>query len=391
MRDRPVVGPPLGVRHQQAGRRAPGAARRRDPRLRRHGPAPVQRLRAAPDRRGRDPQLLPGGRDRREPRRLRRRLGGPRAGATSTTSSTPRCWRSSRPAAAGQVFNIGNPHAAVDTNGLAREFAELVPGVEVESEVVDRAEVAYRTPVVAKAAELLGFEPKVSLRRGPRAHDRVDEVDAARGGRRMNVSIIGVGKMGLPLAVWMASRGATVRACDINPRVVDAINAGTPDIDEPGVRELLLDGLAAGPHQRDDRHAAARGRKRRGDRDRPGRPHRRQPGRPLEPRSRRRATSRAACGPGTLVVYETTVPVGTTREVLVPILETSGHTLGDGLRRRVLARAGQEPPGDAPPAGDAEDHRRLRRRRRRRAPPTSTPATSGHRSSTSARPRPRSS
>ena len=70
------------------------------------------------------------------------------------------------PGAAGQIFNIGNPHAAVDTNGLAREFAELVPGVEVESEVVDRAEVAYRTPVVAKAAELLGFEPKVSLRQG---------------------------------------------------------------------------------------------------------------------------------------------------------------------------------------------------------------------------------
>jgi nucleoside-diphosphate-sugar epimerase len=70
------------------------------------------------------------------------------------------------PAAAGQIFNIGNPTATVDTNGLARLVASLVPSVEVESEEVSRAEVAYRTPVIAKARELLGYEPAVSLREG---------------------------------------------------------------------------------------------------------------------------------------------------------------------------------------------------------------------------------
>ena len=36
----------------------------------------------------------------------------------------------------------------------------------------------------------------------------------------MNVSVIGVGKMGLPIAVWIASQGAKVWACDHNPAVV---------------------------------------------------------------------------------------------------------------------------------------------------------------------------
>jgi nucleoside-diphosphate-sugar epimerase len=70
------------------------------------------------------------------------------------------------PAAAGQVFNIGNPAASVDTNELARQVASLVPGVGVESQTVSRAEVAYRTPAIAKARELLGFDPAISLRQG---------------------------------------------------------------------------------------------------------------------------------------------------------------------------------------------------------------------------------
>lgn len=146
----------------------------------------------------------------------------------------------------------------------------------------------------------------------------------------MNVSIIGVGKMGLPLAVWMASRGATVRACDINPRVVEAINAGTPDIDEPGVRELLLDGLAAGRiSATTDTPAAVAG----SDVVIVIAPAVLTGANQADLSNLEAASRDIARGlrPGTLVVYETTVPVGTTREVLVPILETSGHTLGDGL------------------------------------------------------------
>ena len=38
--------------------------------------------------------------------------------------------------------------------------------MEVESQHVDRAEVAYRTPVIAKAQRLLGYQPNISLREG---------------------------------------------------------------------------------------------------------------------------------------------------------------------------------------------------------------------------------
>lgn len=62
----------------------------------------------------------------------------------------------------------------------------------------------------------------------------------------LKVSVIGAGKMGLPLACVFASRGATVWACDVNPRVIASINAGICPFDEPGVSELLAETVAAG-------------------------------------------------------------------------------------------------------------------------------------------------
>ena len=42
----------------------------------------------------------------------------------------------------------------------------------------------------------------------------------------MKVTVVGGGKMGLPLACQFASRGADVTVCDINRRVVEAVNRG---------------------------------------------------------------------------------------------------------------------------------------------------------------------
>jgi UDP-glucose 4-epimerase len=70
------------------------------------------------------------------------------------------------PGASGQIFNIGNPAAVVDTSELAGTVASLMPSVGIERGDVTRAEVAYRTPVIAKAQRLLGFEPCVSLADG---------------------------------------------------------------------------------------------------------------------------------------------------------------------------------------------------------------------------------
>jgi nucleoside-diphosphate-sugar epimerase len=70
------------------------------------------------------------------------------------------------PAAAGQVFNIGNPDAVADTNALAELIVSLVPGTKMKPGDVDRAEVVYRTPVIEKARKILAFEPRVGLREG---------------------------------------------------------------------------------------------------------------------------------------------------------------------------------------------------------------------------------
>lgn len=137
------------------------------------------------------------------------------------------------------------------------------------------------------------------------------------------VSVIGVGKMGLPIAICIASNGAKVWACDKNPAVVAAIQAGRPGVDEPGVSDLLAQALATGQltATTDTAKAVAASdvvivivpailtTENQADL------------RNLEAASRDIAQE---LRPGTLVVYETTVPVGTTRERMLPILQTSG-------------------------------------------------------------------
>ena len=58
-------------------------------------------------------------------------------------------------------------------------------------------------------------------------------------GDRVNVSVVGAGKMGLPLACALADRGARVTACDVNLATVEKINTGAAPFEEPGLTELL--------------------------------------------------------------------------------------------------------------------------------------------------------
>src|SRR2546421_13045809 len=62
------------------------------------------------------------------------------------------------------------------------------------------------------------------------------------------VAVVGLGKIGLPLAVQYAQHGWTVIGCDTNPRVVEAINRGECHVhEEEGleaiVTSLVRDGL----------------------------------------------------------------------------------------------------------------------------------------------------
>jgi nucleotide sugar dehydrogenase len=145
----------------------------------------------------------------------------------------------------------------------------------------------------------------------------------------VQICVFALGKIGLPLAVQFARRGHRVVGVDIAPRVVDLVNSGAvPFPGEPGLEEAIkelvadgrlratVDGTAAVaeadavvvvvPLVVDAQDVPDFG--------------------PLDA-----ATSAVAAGlkPGTLVSYETTLPVGTTRERFGPMLEAgSGLSAG---------------------------------------------------------------
>jgi len=53
------------------------------------------------------------------------------------------------------------------------------------------------------------------------------------------ISVVGLGKLGAPMAACFATRGFQVIAVDADPQKVDAIGHGLPPVHEPGLAELL--------------------------------------------------------------------------------------------------------------------------------------------------------
>ncbi len=143
----------------------------------------------------------------------------------------------------------------------------------------------------------------------------------------MKIAVVGLGHIGLPLAVQYASRGHEVIGCDVDARVVDALNRGeAPHDDEAEVSALVSDLVREGRLRATTDDAAGV--------------------REAEvvvvivpvvvDETRQvvfthidAATAEVARGlqAGTLVIYETTLPIGTTRDRLGPMLEA-----GSGLR-----------------------------------------------------------
>lgn len=143
----------------------------------------------------------------------------------------------------------------------------------------------------------------------------------------MNVSVIGAGKMGLPLACQLAANGASVTACDINPSLVEAINEGRCPLDEPGVPELLRPLVAAHQLRATTDTAAAVARS---DVAILIVPAVLTVNRAIDPSNLIAASQGIAKGlhPGMMICCETTLPVGGTRRILQPIYETSGLKAG---------------------------------------------------------------
>src|SRR5437870_4555991 len=62
-----------------------------------------------------------------------------------------------------------------------------------------------------------------------------------------NVAVVGLGKIGLPLAAQFASCGLRVIGCDISPDVVRIVNEGRSHIkEEPGLEERVEAAVASG-------------------------------------------------------------------------------------------------------------------------------------------------
>ncbi len=143
----------------------------------------------------------------------------------------------------------------------------------------------------------------------------------------MKIAVVGLGHIGLPLAVQYASRGHEVVGCDLDSRVVDAINRGeSPHGDEAAVAERVPELVREGRLRATTDDVA-------GVREAEVVvvivPVVVDESRQVDFSQIDAATRDVARGlqRGTLVIYETTLPIGTTRDRLGPMLEA-----GSGLR-----------------------------------------------------------
>jgi nucleotide sugar dehydrogenase len=136
----------------------------------------------------------------------------------------------------------------------------------------------------------------------------------------MRIAVVGLGHIGLPLAVQYASAGHEVVGCDTAQTIVDAINRGeSPHLDEQTLIDRVPELVAAGRLRAttDDAEGVRQSEvvvvivpvvvdaQREID------------FRPIDAATRDIA---AGLQPGTLVIYETTLPVGTTRDRFGPML-----------------------------------------------------------------------
>ena len=139
----------------------------------------------------------------------------------------------------------------------------------------------------------------------------------------MNLTVIGCGKMGLPIAVQAASRGLRVIGVDADRSVVESINSGKSHIGEPGIERSLRKAVKKGALKAttDTGHAVSRS-----DAVIVIVPVLLNGSKEADLTAIRKTASEIAKSirRGTIVSFETTLPVGTTRKTILPILEKSG-------------------------------------------------------------------
>ncbi|HEX8631528.1 MAG TPA: nucleotide sugar dehydrogenase [Catenuloplanes sp.] len=131
------------------------------------------------------------------------------------------------------------------------------------------------------------------------------------------IGVVGMGYVGLTLTAALARKGFTVHGADVQPAVLDSLARGRPHIFEPGVEEVFAELVGrsifvAGELPKNTVDVAVI------SVSTPVDEHTYQPNLSnLAAAARQVAQS---CGPDTLVVVRSTVPVGTSRRVVLPAL-----------------------------------------------------------------------
>lgn len=140
-----------------------------------------------------------------------------------------------------------------------------------------------------------------------------------------DVCIYGLGYIGLPTAAVLADRGYDVTGYDIDEELLRSLRDGTMIPEEQGLAALVTDGLTSGALSLSDTPVEARY-------------HVICVPTPLQEDTRTVDTGSVEAAtrdvtshltPGSTVILESTVPPGTTTEIVEPILESSGLLAGE--------------------------------------------------------------
>ena len=157
----------------------------------------------------------------------------------------------------------------------------------------------------------------------------------------MTIGVVGLGYVGLTLTAALADKGFVVHGADVSPTVIDTLAQGRSHIFEPGVAEIFAARIGRGihvaaelPHDTvdvavisvstpvDEPSVWSRAVVGRSDGEATRRPN-------LANLAAAARGVAATCRPGTLVVVRSTVPVGTSRGVVLPELRAAW---GDDVR-----------------------------------------------------------
>ena len=136
----------------------------------------------------------------------------------------------------------------------------------------------------------------------------------------MTIGVVGLGYVGLTLTAALADKGFVVHGADVSPAVIDTLSQGRSHIFEPGVDDIFAAHtgktvFVAANLPRDTVDVAVISVSTPVD-EATRRPN-------LANRAAAARSGAATCRPGTLVVVRSTVPVGTSRRVVLPELRAA--------------------------------------------------------------------